>query len=52
MKQLFFLLLFISTNTFSQNFDAVDAKVLTYPKFNKVENLANKINQDFKTDAN
>lgn len=51
MKQLIFLLLFISTASFSQNFDAVDAKVLNYPRFNNVEDLANKIDQDFKSDA-
>lgn len=51
MKQLIFLFLFISTASFSQNFDAVDAKVLTYPRFNKVEDLATKIDKDFKNDA-
>lgn len=51
MKQLIFLLLFISTASFSQNFDAVDAKVLNYPRFNNVEDLANKIEKDFKSDA-
>ncbi|WP_026775286.1 transglutaminase domain-containing protein [Polaribacter sp. Hel_I_88] len=51
MKQLIFIFLFISFATFSQNFDAVDAKVVTYLRFNKVEDLANQIEKDFKTDA-
>ena len=51
MKQLIFLFLFISIVTFSQNFDTVDAKVLNYPKFDNVENLANRIDKDFKSDA-
>ena len=49
MKQ--FIFLFISFATFSQNFDTVDAKVLTYPRFNTVEDLTNQIEKDFKTDA-
>jgi transglutaminase/protease-like cytokinesis protein 3 len=51
MKQLTIIFLFISIATFSQNFDTVDAKVLTYPRFNKVEDLATKIDKDFKNDA-
>lgn len=49
MKQLL-VMLFISISTFSQNFDKVDAKVLKYPRFSKVENLANQIEKDFSKD--
>lgn len=49
MKQFFFFLL-ISTATFSQNFEKVDAKVLQYPRFSRVEDLANKIENDFTSD--
>ena len=51
MKQLTIFFLFISIATFSQNFDTVDAKILTYPRFNNVEDLANRIDKDFKSDA-
>ncbi|APZ45095.1 transglutaminase [Polaribacter reichenbachii] len=50
MKQLFFFLL-ISTATFSQNFEKVDAKVLEYPRFSKVDDLAHKIENDFSSDV-
>lgn len=49
MKQLVLFLL-ISKSTFSQNFEKVDAKVLTYPRFSKVEELANRIDKDFTSD--
>ena len=49
MKQLLFFL-FIVTSTFSQNFKNVDVKVLQYPRFSKVENLANQIETDFSKD--
>ena len=51
MKQFFFFLL-ISTATFSQNFEKVDAKVLQYPRFSRVEDLAHKIENDFSSDLN
>ena len=51
MKPLTLFFLFISIATFSQNFDTVDAKVVNYPRFNKVEDLADKIDEDFKNDA-
>ncbi|MBU3009845.1 transglutaminase [Polaribacter vadi] len=50
MKQLIFFLL-ISTATFSQDFEKVDAKVLQYPRFSKVDDLANKIESDFTKDV-
>ncbi|WP_397447398.1 transglutaminase domain-containing protein [Polaribacter sp. R77954] len=50
MKQLLFFLL-ISASTFSQDFEKVDAKVLQYPRFSKADDLANKIESDFTTDA-
>ncbi|MFY9242937.1 MAG: transglutaminase domain-containing protein [Polaribacter sp.] len=51
MKQLLFnLLLLLSISTFSQNFKNVDAKVLEYPRFSKVEDLATQIEKDFTSD--
>ncbi|QOD60498.1 transglutaminase [Polaribacter haliotis] len=41
----FFLLISIATN--SQDFAEVDAKVTKYPRYSKVEDLANKIDKDF-----
>lgn len=40
----------VSFNSFSQNFENVDAIVLKYPNFSKVEDLANQIEKDFTTD--
>lgn len=51
MKQLLFFFLFISIATNSQDFTKVDALVLEYPRFSKVENLASKITKDFTTDG-
>ena len=50
MKKITLFFLLISFTTFSQNFELVDAKVLNYPRFNKVEDLATKIDKDFTTD--
>ena len=50
MKQLLFLFLFSSFASFSQNFEDVDARVLEYPRFSKVEDLANQIEEDFSSD--
>lgn len=50
MRQLLFLLLFLTFNTFSQSFKQVDAKVSNYPRFSRVENLANQIEKDFTSD--
>ncbi|WP_439130406.1 transglutaminase domain-containing protein [Polaribacter sp.] len=50
MKQVLFFL-FISTALFSQNYDKVDAKVLNYPRFSNVEELAKQIDNDFTLDA-
>ena len=49
-KQLVLFLLFSSISFFSQNFENIDAKVLKYPRFSKVENLANRIQKDFSKD--
>lgn len=51
MKQFLILFLFISISTTSQNFEKVDAVVLNYPRFSKVEKLANQIEKDFISDA-
>lgn len=51
MKPVLILLFFISISIFSQDFSKVDAKVLEYPRFYKVEFLANKIEKDFSTDT-
>jgi transglutaminase/protease-like cytokinesis protein 3 len=51
MKQLLIFFLFISVATFSQNFKKVDNTVLKYPRFSKVEDLANQIERDFNSDA-
>jgi transglutaminase/protease-like cytokinesis protein 3 len=50
MKQLITLFLFFSISLNSQDFYDVDTKVLDYPRFSKVEDLANQIKKDFKTD--
>lgn len=49
MKQLVFFL-FISISVFSQNYNNIDARVLEYPRFSKVENLAEQIAKDFTSD--
>ena len=46
------LFLLIPIAFYSQNFDDVDAKVLVYPRYSKVEELAKRIEKDFSTDAN
>ena len=51
MKQLLFFFLFIGFSTFSQDFKEIDAKVLEYPRFSKVEDLANQIEKDFTSDS-
>ncbi|MFT6870173.1 transglutaminase domain-containing protein [Polaribacter sp.] len=51
MKQLNILVLFFSLTLNSQDFSDVDAKVLKYPRFSKVEDLANKIKKDFSSDT-
>ncbi|SDR72678.1 Transglutaminase-like superfamily protein [Polaribacter sp. KT25b] len=51
MKQLILIFLFFSLSTFSQNFKKVDAVVINYPRFSKVEDLANQIEKDFSSDA-
>ncbi|QTD37060.1 transglutaminase [Polaribacter batillariae] len=50
MKYLFTLFLLISISANSQDFATVDAKVSTYPRFSKVEDLANQIDKDFTED--
>ena len=50
MKQLLLFLLLLTTNLFSQDFETVDEKVLKYPRFSKVEDLAKKIEHDFSTE--
>ena len=50
MKQLLILLLLLNSTLYSQEFKNVDAKVLNYSRFSKVENLANQIEKDFSTD--
>ncbi|EAQ40815.1 transglutaminase domain-containing protein [Polaribacter sp. MED152] len=50
MKQLVFLLVFSSLTISAQSYDDVDAKVLNYPRYSNVENLASQIQKDFSTD--
>ncbi len=50
MKQLLLFLLLLTTNLFSQDFETVDEKVLTYPRFSKVEDLAKRIDNEFSSD--
>ena len=50
MKHLIVLFSLISITAFSQNFDKVDAIVLEYPRFSKVENFAKRIETDFTKD--
>lgn len=52
MKQLLFFFLLISITTFSQDFKKVDTKVLEYPRFSRVEDLANQIEKDFTEEIN
>ncbi|TXD54474.1 transglutaminase [Polaribacter sp. IC066] len=52
MKQLtIIIILLCSISLHSQDFSDVDAKVLEYPRFSKAEDLANKIEKDFSSDA-
>ncbi len=50
MKQLLFLFFLITNLVSAQNFSLAEKKVNNYPKFNKVENLAQQIASDFKTE--
>jgi transglutaminase/protease-like cytokinesis protein 3 len=50
MKKIILLFLFISYNVSSQNLFKVDQIIKSYPEINSIEELANKINYDFKTD--
>jgi transglutaminase/protease-like cytokinesis protein 3 len=50
MKQLLFLFIYFPIATFSQNFEKVDSMVSKYPRFSKVEDLANQIDTDFSSD--
>ncbi|WP_299670180.1 transglutaminase domain-containing protein [uncultured Polaribacter sp.] len=50
MKYFFVLFLCFSITMNSQDFINVDAKVLKYPRFSKVENLASRIDKDFSED--
>ena len=52
MKQLLFFFLLLSFSIQSQDFTKVDAIVSKYPRFTKVEDLANKISTDFSSDEN
>ena len=52
MKQLLFCFLLISFATNSQDFKKVDSLVLEYPRFSKVEDLADRISKDFTSDKN
>lgn len=51
MKQLIILFLLCNISLHSQDFSNVDAKVLKYPRFSKVEGLADQIKRDFSSDA-
>ncbi len=51
MKKLIILFLFFNIPSNSQDFSNVDALVKNYPRFSKVEDLANKIKKDFSTDT-
>jgi len=53
MKKMLLVVFLVSSFqlAFSQNYDAVDSKVDTYPKqFRSIEYFANRINKDFETD--
>ncbi len=52
MKQLLFFFLLINISAFSQSFEKVDNTVLKYPRFSKVEDLADRISNDFTSDEN
>ncbi|MDX8553172.1 transglutaminase [Tenacibaculum sp. 1B UA] len=49
MKQLLFLFFLATTIVSAQDFSLIEEKVNSYPKFSKVENLAQQIASDFKT---
>lgn len=48
MKQLLFLFFLVTNIVSAQDFSLIEEKVNSYPKFNKVENLAQQIASDFK----
>jgi transglutaminase/protease-like cytokinesis protein 3 len=50
IKRFLLLCLFFSLTLNAQDFSNVDALVLNYPRFSKVEQLANQIEKDFSTD--
>ena len=50
MKQLLTLFLLCSISFHAQDYSKIDAKVLKYPRFSKVEKLATQIEKDFSTD--
>lgn len=51
MKQLLLLFFFSSIVGYAQDFERVDNIVRSYPKYTKPQQLAEKINKDFKDDA-
>jgi len=52
MRYLTLIFFFISSIVVSQNYKSVDKIVLTYPSYSNLETLSDRINNDFKTDAN
>ena len=51
MNKILFLFLLFSYSISAQNFKKTDSIVKTYPRFSKVENLANRIEKDFSSDT-
>lgn len=52
MKRLFFIIFFISTITYGQNFSGVDVIAKSYPRYINPQKLADRIQQDFSSDQN
>lgn len=51
MNKILFLFLLFSYSISAQTFKKIDSIVKTYPRFSKVENLANRIEKDFSSDT-
>lgn len=51
MRQLIICFLLISSTVFAQDFQKVDAVAMSYPRYTKPEQLAERISRDFDDDA-
>ncbi len=51
MKQLVIFFLFVSSTILAQDFQRIDAVAMSYPRYTKPEQLAERISRDFEDDA-